>query len=169
MSLPGLKNPPVDYEKYLSPLDDKVASQGEIDSANDSDNNLGVLSSERDIATHVISVHDDPTLNPWTLRAFIVGLGLSTFGGVIGKPFILFVSLTPEMFEQRRFITSNPYVLALLLACQLVLISCQQQTIAVSTLFLAIIAYVLGMTLDTVIPRHGFFRYLNPVSFKGFN
>jgi len=43
-----------------------------------------VLSNERDIATHVISVDDDPTLNPWTFRAFFLGIGLSAFGGVLG-------------------------------------------------------------------------------------
>jgi hypothetical protein len=45
-----------------------------------------VLQNERDIITHIISVHDDPSLNPWTLRAFLIGFGLSTFGGVLGEP-----------------------------------------------------------------------------------
>lgn len=48
-----------------------------------------VLHSEREIATHVISVDDDPSLNPWTFRAFFLGLGLSAFGGSLGT----FVSL----------------------------------------------------------------------------
>lgn len=43
-----------------------------------------VLHDERDIATHVISVSDDPSLNPWTFRAFLLGIGLSAFGGVLG-------------------------------------------------------------------------------------
>ena len=43
-----------------------------------------VLQDERDIATHVISVSDDPSLNPWTFRAFFIGIGLSAFGGVLG-------------------------------------------------------------------------------------
>lgn len=43
-----------------------------------------VLHNERDIATHVISVQDDQSLNPWTIRAFIIGIGLSAFGGVLG-------------------------------------------------------------------------------------
>lgn len=87
-----MSNPPVDYEKQLSPLDDKEAfKEAEIDSAHDSDSDFGVLDSERDLVTHIISVHDDPTLNPWTLRAFIVGLGLSAFGGVLGKSLFAFV------------------------------------------------------------------------------
>ncbi len=45
----------------------------------------GVLQNERDIVTHVISVQDDPSLSPWTFRAFFIGLGLSTFGGILGK------------------------------------------------------------------------------------
>ena len=48
-------------------------------------NNSGVLQNERDIVTHIISVGDDPSLNPWTFRSFFIGLGLSTFGGVLGK------------------------------------------------------------------------------------
>lgn len=44
-----------------------------------------VLHSERDLVTHVISVIDDPSLNPWTIRAFLIGLGLSTFGGILGS------------------------------------------------------------------------------------
>lgn len=80
----------VDYEKQLSPLDGKgTFEQAEIDSADDADSNFGVLDNERDLVTHVISVHDDPTLNPWTVRAFVVGLGLSAFGGVLGKSFAL--------------------------------------------------------------------------------
>lgn len=43
-----------------------------------------VLQDERDIATHVISVSDDPSLSPWTFRAFFIGIGLSAFGGVLG-------------------------------------------------------------------------------------
>ena len=76
----GVENPP---------LDDKEAfEQAEIkfEAYSDSDTSVGkVLNTERDIAIHIVSVHDDPTLNPWTLRAFIVGLGLSTFSGVLGK------------------------------------------------------------------------------------
>jgi len=44
-----------------------------------------VLQNEREIATHVISVDDDPSLNPWTFRSFFIGLGLSAFGGSLGK------------------------------------------------------------------------------------
>ena len=44
-----------------------------------------VLRNERDIVTHIISVHDDPSLNPWTFRAFFIGFGLSAFGGVLGE------------------------------------------------------------------------------------
>ena len=82
-----------DHEKQHSPLDiEKDAlKQGEITSAHDSDINFGVLDSERDIATNIITVHDDPTLNTWTLRAFVLGFGLSAFGGVLGKSLFAFV------------------------------------------------------------------------------
>ena len=71
-----------------SSLDDEEAFKqaGIVKSEADSDRNFGILDTERNIATHIISVRDDPTLNPWTLRAFIaVDLGLSAFGGVLGK------------------------------------------------------------------------------------
>lgn len=90
MSLPGIENPSADYEKQLSPLDnDNDAFQ--IESSRDRD--FGVLDSELDIATHIISIHDDPTLNPWTLRAFVVGFGLSAFGGALGNSSIYFLHI----------------------------------------------------------------------------
>ncbi|KAF8120908.1 OPT oligopeptide transporter protein-domain-containing protein [Boletus edulis] len=42
-----------------------------------------VLDSGREIATYVISVDDHPFLNPWTFRAFFLGLGLSTFAHLL--------------------------------------------------------------------------------------
>ena len=86
MSPPGVEIPLTGYEKQLFPLDAKQAFKlGEIDFTRNSNSSFGVLDSERDIATNIISVHDDPNLNPWTLRAFVVGFGLSAFGGVLGK------------------------------------------------------------------------------------
>ena len=86
MSLPGVKDPIVHDEKQLSLLDAKQAFKlDESESTHNNDSSLGVLDSERDIATNIISVHDDPNLNPWTLRAFVIGFGLSAFGGVLGK------------------------------------------------------------------------------------
>lgn len=86
MSLPGVKNPPADYEKQHS---QQVFKQTgiELEARLDSNADFGALDTERDIATHIISVHDDQTSNPWTLRAFIMGLGLSAFGSVLGKSF----------------------------------------------------------------------------------
>jgi hypothetical protein len=89
---PGVvKNSLPDHEKQLSSLDNEndTIKEGEITSARDSDIDFGVLDSERDIATNIITVHDDPTLNPWTLRAFVLGFGLSAFGGVLGKSLFL--------------------------------------------------------------------------------
>jgi hypothetical protein len=86
MSLSDVKTPP-DYEKqiFLHSDDKNAFKQAEVDSAHVSDSDVAVLSTEWDIATHIVSVHDDPTLNPWTIRAFVIGLGLSAFGGVLGK------------------------------------------------------------------------------------
>ena len=112
---PGVvKNSLPDYEKQLPRLDEEndTFEQGEIKPAHESDSDIGfaVLDSERDIATNIISVHDDPNLNPWTLRAFVIGLGLSTFGGVLGMSFAFAFLSAAEFFEQRRFTTSNQYV-----------------------------------------------------------
>lgn len=78
-----------DFEKQPPPLDEKhdLKSSGDIDYASDLDSSssVAVLDNERDIATHIISVQDDPTLNPWTFRAFVIGIGLSAFGGVLGS------------------------------------------------------------------------------------
>jgi len=46
---------------------------------------FAVLRDERDVVEHIISVDDDPSLSPWTLRAFIIGISLSVFGGALGK------------------------------------------------------------------------------------
>ena len=99
MSLPSVRNPPADPEKQLSPLDSKDASNSaQIESAkHDSESTFGVLDTELDIATHIVSVRDDPTLNPWTLRAFIVGLGLSAFGSVLGRSRAFLSSCYPAL------------------------------------------------------------------------
>ncbi|KAG1891165.1 OPT oligopeptide transporter protein-domain-containing protein [Suillus subluteus] len=90
-----------------------------------------VLQNERDIATHVISVDDDPSLNPWTFRTFFIGLGLSAFGGSLAQIYYF-----------------------------------KPQTVYVSLMFLAIISYVIGLAMETFIPRHGLLRYLNPGPFN---
>lgn len=75
----------VEDEKGLSPIDEKKANTGiDVESADDLDSEVHVLENERDIATTIVTTHDDPSLNPWTLRAFIIGIGLSAFGGVLG-------------------------------------------------------------------------------------
>jgi len=76
----------VPSEKALSTSDKSLDRTGDVETATgDADSEEGVLSNERDIATHVISVDDDPSLNPWTFRAFFIGIGLSAFGGVLGE------------------------------------------------------------------------------------
>ncbi|KAG5338122.1 hypothetical protein C0989_008200 [Termitomyces sp. Mn162] len=58
-----------------------------------------VLEDEREIATRVISVEDDPSLNPWTIRAFVIGIGLSAFGGVLGKGILPLASMLDTFFK----------------------------------------------------------------------
>ncbi|KAG6376474.1 OPT oligopeptide transporter protein-domain-containing protein [Boletus reticuloceps] len=115
-----------DEKSHYAKTDVEAALNPPTDDASDI-----VLHSEREIATHVISVDDDPSLNPWTFRAFFLGLGLSAFGGSLAEIYYF-----------------------------------KPQTVLVSLMFLAIISYVLGFAMETFIPRHGLFRYLNPHPFN---
>jgi hypothetical protein len=79
--------PPLSREKRvdsdtseMNPFYSKV----DVESTTGTDT-TGILQNERDIVTHVISVEDDPSLNPWTFRSFFIGIGLSVFGGVLGE------------------------------------------------------------------------------------
>lgn len=72
-----------DYEKQTA-LDEKQQFEDVDIASTDDGSEVRVLDDARDIATHVITVHDDPSLSPWTVRAFVIGIGLSTFGGVLG-------------------------------------------------------------------------------------
>ncbi|KAA1475197.1 OPT superfamily oligopeptide transporter [Dentipellis sp. KUC8613] len=113
-----------------SSTNEKAYSKSDLESTQGSDVSE-VLQNERDIVTHVISLDDDPTANPWTFRSFFLGLGLSCFGSVLAEIYYF-----------------------------------KPQTILVSTMFLAIIAYVLGIFMAFIIPTRGFFRYLNPGPFN---
>ncbi|KAJ7475997.1 OPT oligopeptide transporter protein-domain-containing protein [Mycena latifolia] len=114
-----------------SPLDDKKNYEGDIETAQEPSTEFAVLEDERDIATHVITVTDDETLNPWTFRVLILGLGLSAFGGVLAEIYYF-----------------------------------KPQTVLVSTMFLAIIAFILGKAMESILPSRGVFRFLNPHPFN---
>lgn len=103
----------------------------DVECSSEPETNGGVLDNERDIITRVIEVSDDASLNPWTWRAFIIGIGLSAFGGVLAEIYYF-----------------------------------KPQTVAVSSMFLAIISYFLGIFMESVIPRHGMFKFLNPHPFN---
>lgn len=118
--------------------DDKIAPSSKDPSVKDIESGSSldgssdeVLSDARELVTHVISVEDDPSLNPWTFRTAVIGLGLSTFGGVLAEIYYF-----------------------------------KPQTVLVSTMFLAIISYVLGIAMETLIPRRGWLKYLNPGPFN---
>lgn len=81
-------------EKSLERDEKSYYAKADVEATSDppSDDASGiVLHTERDIATHVITVDDDPSLNPWTFRAFFLGLGLSAFGGSLGTFIVLVV------------------------------------------------------------------------------
>ncbi|KAG2041637.1 hypothetical protein BDR03DRAFT_1006834 [Suillus americanus] len=82
------KIPSATDKKSLDVKEEKsYCVKGDVETStrkDDTDENV-VLQNEREIATHVISVDDDPSLNPWTFRAFFIGLGLSAFGGSLAQ------------------------------------------------------------------------------------
>jgi hypothetical protein len=98
------------HDKASSLVDDEKAyyTKTDVESSHESeDSDDHVLADERDIATHVITIEDDPSANPWTFRSFFIGIGLSAFGGVLAEIYYF-----------------------------------KPQTVLVSTMFLAIISYV---------------------------
>ncbi|KAF4614385.1 hypothetical protein G7Y89_g15352 [Cudoniella acicularis] len=57
-----------------------------------------VISDAKDVLTHVIHVDDDPSLSPWTFRAFFLGIGLAVFASVLQeiyyfKPQAIYISI----------------------------------------------------------------------------
>ncbi|OAX33321.1 OPT superfamily oligopeptide transporter [Rhizopogon vinicolor AM-OR11-026] len=121
---PSGKSPSSGDGKYFN-------GQADIETATvDGHSEEAVLSDELDIV-NVISADDDDTLNPWTFRAFFLGIGLSTFGGVLAEIYYF-----------------------------------KPQTVLVSLMFLAVVSYILGVFMETYIPCHGVFRYLNPGPFN---
>lgn len=99
---PDTTGRPLSNEKLAAPLDEKIdLKHDDVESVDnvDSSSEFGVLENERDIVTHILSVTDDSSLNPWTIRAFIIGIGLSAFGGVLGMKAIqvLLLKLTKSL------------------------------------------------------------------------
>ncbi|KAF8120919.1 OPT oligopeptide transporter protein-domain-containing protein [Boletus edulis] len=77
--------PSVSDEKSLEKDEKSCYTKADVEAPSSTSNDDAsgiVLDSAREIATHVISVDDDPFLNPWTFRAFFLGLGLSTFAEI---------------------------------------------------------------------------------------
>ncbi|KAG2099571.1 OPT oligopeptide transporter protein-domain-containing protein [Suillus discolor] len=87
---------------------------GDIETSTGEDtDDIAVLQNERDIATHVISVDDDPSLNPWTFRAFFIGLGLSAFNGSLGKAGSFMWTLQQTVSVSLMFLGIISYVIGL--------------------------------------------------------
>jgi hypothetical protein len=118
---------------------------------------------DRDVATRLISLEDDPTMPAFTFRMFFLGLGLSCFGAVLGQIFVS-ISFGGQAFAPTLLIPLFQYF--------------RPQTVYVSQLFLQIIAYILGICLETIIPGPGhpvekfrmndsaFWRFMNPGPFS---
>lgn len=110
-----MSEPPLEAERPLSSekqtdfgTSEKVAHlKTDVESTTETD--AAVLRNERDIVTHVISVQDDPSLNPWTFRSFFIGIGLSAFGSILGGCYFCSREHHQLMscIKQRKFTTSN--------------------------------------------------------------
>lgn len=117
--LPTLSHPAAEsfpQDKSHSVADEKASyARADVESTQETEeSDDAVLQDARDIATHVISIDDDPSANPWTFRSFFIGIGLSAFGGVLAEIYYF-----------------------------------KPQTVLVSTMFLAIIAYIVWPTLQS--------------------
>lgn len=69
---------------FIDNNEKNLPDQKDGDDLSTDDTESEVLTDARDLVTHVISVEDDPGLNPWTFRVLVIGIGLSAFGGVLG-------------------------------------------------------------------------------------
>jgi hypothetical protein len=54
-------------------------------------NDLPTVETDIDVATRLISLQDDPTLPIFTFRTCFLGLGLSSFGAVLGQILVCLV------------------------------------------------------------------------------
>jgi len=85
MSRPPLAAEPSPSNENQADFDtSEKVSYSKIDVEATTATHTAAFQNERDIVTHVISVQDDPSLNPWTFRSFFIGIGLSAFGGILG-------------------------------------------------------------------------------------
>lgn len=93
----------------------------------------------KDLITEVIHAVDDPSLNPWTFRTWFLGKmdDLNSIYDLIslGIGLATFGGILATIYHFKP------------------------QVVVVSTVFLAVIAYVLGDAMDRIIPRN---RWLNP-------
>jgi hypothetical protein len=87
---PGLNNEKKEEERaqHIEYLD-KAQNLSTTDSDNDIEaekESKGRLDNARDLVTEVLSLEDDPTLNPWTFRMWFIGIGMSVFAGYENHP-----------------------------------------------------------------------------------
>jgi hypothetical protein len=69
----GVSHQPVEDEKRELSISKGFFTQAHDVEASSDDDNV-VVSTAEEIATKVIHVDDDPTLNPWTFRMFFLGM-----------------------------------------------------------------------------------------------
>ncbi|KAF7312457.1 OPT oligopeptide transporter [Mycena indigotica] len=125
-----------------------LEKEEQVDSV-DGDEDIGVIDKAEDVATQILSTHDDPELPSITFRSIFLGVGLSAFSAVSKSCHNLFSSSGKSI--HRRLATIYTF---------------KPQNATVSQLFCLIIAYVMGTAMHNVLPSHGYWRYLNPGPFN---
>ena len=119
-----------------------------------------------DILTHTIHVEDDPTLNAITFRTIFLGKFCSrVFRACIGTSSKLCLATAIVLNLMLTHMTGIG--LSLFGGTISGIYYFKPQTVSVSTVFLAVITYMLGELMAFIIPRKGIIgRWLNPHPFN---
>lgn len=87
------ENPPTVINNDLESSAEKVASTYNNQDETSIDEAVGIITNNiqfdscLQLVTKTLNVTDAPTLNPFSFRAFFLGIGLSAFGAVIAEIF----------------------------------------------------------------------------------
>ena len=73
-----------DRVEYLDPPKNgnvKTSEYASSDEEKQGDHTTKPPTTARDLVTEILTIEDDPSLNPWTFRMWFIGLGMAVFAG----------------------------------------------------------------------------------------
>lgn len=111
-----------------------------------------VVANMEEIALKALHIDDDPTLNPWTFRMFLIGEYYS-----------------PNLPARRHdyLLTIQGFGLSGFGSALATIFLFKPQSVSVSIIFLTVISYVAGNAMEYIIPKTGKVgRWLNPHPFN---